>query len=484
MTSALCTVNGSATLGGIDLFPGDFVTIQLVNLSGVNSWQIRCYSADDLHATTDVVLSINSITKTATFIMPVDTNGMTFLFESIVNNQFDNVNKVSVPSLRQTFAICARAVNGFRPIPRGEKLDYDPTNGWIKEVNTICRNTAIPSALPGLGLYASGGILNVGATDASIAISADSIGVGVLQSDAQHGVRGGGTQHAAATTSVNGFMLAADKLKLNNATDSPTASTLMMRDSNGTISNFRTISIQPSSDLGADHISFSWPGRVSDISTRNLFLNTESAYPTATVNTKAGDCYLNFGRPAGAGNGSALDADQGRLIMARNATVKMYAWCSPTAVRFQPQVNFDVTTVSTNSTSTHSGSIVEQSGDALGATSNSGSLTRQSGNTTTGKTGDLNDTIGTGATRGNINQIATPPVAPTVAFQAAVYQGPNVSSALTATSVGQIPSTFLGCVTVCLDADKVINLIQYKKNDVLLYNASSVNGGQVIKISK
>lgn len=51
--------------------------------------------------------------------------------------------------------------------------------------------------------------------DASIVVNANDIQVGVLATDAQHGVRGGGTQHAAATGSVNGFMSAADKTKLD-----------------------------------------------------------------------------------------------------------------------------------------------------------------------------------------------------------------------------------------------------------------------------
>jgi|GEM_PF-3424475 len=45
--------------------------------------------------------------------------------------------------------------------------------------------------------------------DGSIVVAADSIGVGVLATDAQHGARGGGTQHAVATSSVAGFLSAA-----------------------------------------------------------------------------------------------------------------------------------------------------------------------------------------------------------------------------------------------------------------------------------
>jgi hypothetical protein len=54
--------------------------------------------------------------------------------------------------------------------------------------------------------------------DGSITVNADDIQVGVLATDAQHGVRGGGTQHAVATPSVAGFMSAADKVKLDAST--------------------------------------------------------------------------------------------------------------------------------------------------------------------------------------------------------------------------------------------------------------------------
>jgi hypothetical protein len=48
-----------------------------------------------------------------------------------------------------------------------------------------------------------------------------------------HGDLPGGTLHAAATTDTAGFMSAADKTKLDNATDQATASRLVMRDSDG-----------------------------------------------------------------------------------------------------------------------------------------------------------------------------------------------------------------------------------------------------------
>lgn len=47
--------------------------------------------------------------------------------------------------------------------------------------------------------------------DGSLLVNANDMQVGVLATDAQHGIRGGGTQHAIATVSVAGFQAAADK---------------------------------------------------------------------------------------------------------------------------------------------------------------------------------------------------------------------------------------------------------------------------------
>lgn len=68
----------------------------------------------------------------------------------------------------------------------------------------------------GAGLTGTGPTINVGANpDGSIAVGPDNVGVGVLATDAQHGVRGGGLLHAVATPSVAGFESAADKTKLD-----------------------------------------------------------------------------------------------------------------------------------------------------------------------------------------------------------------------------------------------------------------------------
>jgi len=82
-------------------------------------------------------------------------------------------------------------------------------------------------AIAGGGLTRTGNTFDIGAhADGSIVVNADTIQVGVLATDAQHGIRGGGTLHPIATTTVAGFLSPADKTKLDAtavlATTAPT----------------------------------------------------------------------------------------------------------------------------------------------------------------------------------------------------------------------------------------------------------------------
>lgn len=74
------------------------------------------------------------------------------------------------------------------------------------------RTLTAGAGLTGGGDLSADRTFNVAAhADGSIVVNANDVQVGVLASDAQHGARGGGTQHSAATTSVAGFMSAEDK---------------------------------------------------------------------------------------------------------------------------------------------------------------------------------------------------------------------------------------------------------------------------------
>lgn len=111
----------------------------------------------------------------------------------------------------------------------------------------------------GAGLTGGGDLtadrtFNVAATDGSIAVSADGIAVGVLQSDAQHGDLGGGDLHALATTGVAGFMAGGDKAALDLIRGNLLDAEVALGNSNTTLTvgggrRYRL----PTSTLTADH---------------------------------------------------------------------------------------------------------------------------------------------------------------------------------------------------------------------------------------
>lgn len=100
--------------------------------------------------------------------------------------------------------------------------------GWVCTTNSpsdvVDTNNLAWSQFSGLGQVVAGNGLTktgnqidvIANADGSIVVHADDVQVGVLATDIQHGNRGGGAIHAAVTTSVNGFMIAADKVKLDS----------------------------------------------------------------------------------------------------------------------------------------------------------------------------------------------------------------------------------------------------------------------------
>lgn len=90
--------------------------------------------------------------------------------------------------------------------------------GHVHPIDTsraaAARTIAAGAGLTGGGDLTADRTLNVVAGDASIAVSADAIAVGVI-SDAQHGTRGGGTTHALATSTAHGFQSNTDKQRLD-----------------------------------------------------------------------------------------------------------------------------------------------------------------------------------------------------------------------------------------------------------------------------
>ncbi len=90
--------------------------------------------------------------------------------------------------------------------------------------------------------------------DASIVVNANDVQVGVLATDAQHGARGGGTQHAdVIAAGASGFMSGTDKTKLDGfpASSVPTSRTLTAGDGmtgGGDLSADRTFDVVANAD--------------------------------------------------------------------------------------------------------------------------------------------------------------------------------------------------------------------------------------------
>lgn len=459
MASPNILVNGVSSVGGTTITGGDVVTIQLADLAGVNSWVLNCFAISDPYVIYDInsLFSRNETTKTITFTSPVDIEGYTFLIESIINGQQDTLNGQFRAEWRTTAGIAALTVFGRRVLAPNEGAEFSTDYGWTPALNDLLRNASVPSGLAGLGLYSSAGVVNVGATDASIAISADSIAVGILQNDTQHGVRGGGTQHSVATTSVAGFMSAADKTKLDASTNAATISTLVQRSSTGEFkagNGASYFSLDPTNSKIESSIGFS------------LKTVDTSMSSSATLTLKSGDVSmsgasggwtLKSGDVTAVGGASGLGwIETGSCSLGNTGSLITRTGVSGTGISGS-RVD------STGAANTQSGSHTRSTGGAA----ISGDINDQTGNGTT--TGSIKKIIGTGTTRGNLVFISEPPVAPTTDAQACIYLGPSKTVPVVPNT--GVPSTsFQGAYLyiVPVGAPASINGIAVVAGDVLI----------------
>lgn len=259
MTSPACTVNATATTNGVDLTPATTATIALADVAGVTAWSILAVNTDELNlaASVNATLTVDALTKTATFTVPAA--GSAVVFESIVNNGRD-VNGRVAAAYTTRFAIYTLTSTGFRVCAFDESLEGNAAFGWIAKLNPLIRTATTSPASAGAGLTFALGAYNVvaaddtltinadsmqvktgdglianangvsvAAGDGSITVGANSITVGVI-SDVQHGSRGNGTLHTIATGSLAGFMSAAHFSLVNGAVTTASAATLALRD--------------------------------------------------------------------------------------------------------------------------------------------------------------------------------------------------------------------------------------------------------------
>lgn len=139
MTSPICTVNGGASINGVNVTGGTTVTIALASTAGVTQWSIQCIGTDDLNlaATVNAGLSVNITLFQATYTQP-NTNGAVLIFQSVVNNGKDVNNNVQ-PTYTTTFGVYTTTGGGVRLAGINETTEGDSVYGWTSKFNSIAR---------------------------------------------------------------------------------------------------------------------------------------------------------------------------------------------------------------------------------------------------------------------------------------------------------------------------------------------------------
>lgn len=137
MASSLCQVKigaGSyaAVAGGINVSPGDAITIKLASSAGVGTgdWSISCVSTDETQvaATITALLTVNQTTFEATFTVPSGA-GQALIFRSQVGSDTAG---------RTTFGLYT-LVSAMRTGALDEVYEGSSSYGWVTKLNALIR---------------------------------------------------------------------------------------------------------------------------------------------------------------------------------------------------------------------------------------------------------------------------------------------------------------------------------------------------------
>lgn len=137
MASPICTVNATSTVNGVNVSAGSLVTIALQSTAGADVWAIRCINTDDLHLATTITASmtVNYVTKTATFTAPADNAAL--IFESKVNNGVRN--GIADSNLTTTFGVYTALTTAGRVVAANERNEGNAAFGWTSVLNNVAR---------------------------------------------------------------------------------------------------------------------------------------------------------------------------------------------------------------------------------------------------------------------------------------------------------------------------------------------------------
>jgi hypothetical protein len=125
------------TTDGVDVGPGDTVSITLATPFGVGNWFLKVYGTDEL--TTAPTLTnvdpvtgkVTSTTSTVTFVYPGAPLGRAIILQSTVTQ--------GASSAQTTFEVYSLTAAGHRVGAVGETREGDTNYGWAATVNPIIR---------------------------------------------------------------------------------------------------------------------------------------------------------------------------------------------------------------------------------------------------------------------------------------------------------------------------------------------------------
>lgn len=133
-----------ATTNGVNVTPGNTISIRLQTSPGVSSWTLQVFGVDEVTATAPALLGVNPINHlvttpatVVTFTMPA---GAGIARALILRSAVDGGGA----GFTNQFGIYVLTTAGQRVGAVGEKFEGDPNFGWVTKLNPLIRALGFP----------------------------------------------------------------------------------------------------------------------------------------------------------------------------------------------------------------------------------------------------------------------------------------------------------------------------------------------------